>query len=294
MQFTSITRAAAKASLKVQKASPNLLFAAGIVGVVGGAVLASRATLRVGDVLDKSLGQLEDINAVVHSDHPTYTVEDSYRDKGIVYLNMAIDVTKLYGPAIIVGGIGIACLTRSHQILTKRNAALTVAYAALERSYNAYRDKVKEEFGEEREAGFHYHVQKELAEKDKVNDGTKKKAPKPDYSVYAKFFDEANPNWTRSAEKNLMFLNVNQKVANDILHARGYILLNDVYDMLGFPRTTAGCVVGWTMYDSGDNYVDFGIFNHHTDEVRAFVNGVEKSILLDFNVDGVVYEKIER
>lgn len=294
MKLNGITRAVGKATLKVQKTSPNLLFAAGIVGVIGGAVLASRATLKVESVVDKSLSQLEDINAVVHSEHPSYSTEDMYRDKGIVYVDLAVELTKLYGPAIIVGGLGIACLTGSHRILTKRNAALTVAYAALERTYNAYRANVQGEIGPDREAEIHYNTVKELALEDKLAKQAHKKPPKIDYSQYAKFFDEANPNWTRSAEKNLAFLQVQQKVANDILHSRGYILLNDVYDMLGIPRSTAGCVVGWTMYDDGDNYVDFGIFNHWTDEVRSFVNGVEKSVLLDFNVDGVVYEKIER
>lgn len=293
MDFSIVTRAASRTVLKAQKASPTLLFGIGVVSVVGGAVLASRATLKAGPVLEKHVQHLEDIAAMA-KEHPTYSDRQVVQDKIEVMIEVGIDLGKLYGPALIAGGIGIACLTGSHKILTKRNAALTAAYAALERSYDLYRSKVREDFGEEAEARLHYNVSKELAEQDRLLEGAHKKPKKINYSEYAIFFDEANPNWTRSAEKNLSFLNVQQRVATDILRARGHILLNDVYDMLGHPRTTAGCVVGWTMYGDGDNYVDFGIFNHHTDEVRAFVNGVEKSILLDFNVDGIVYDKIER
>lgn len=294
MNFTSVTRAIGSTSLKLQKSSPTVLFVVGIGSVVAATVLASRATLKAAPVLEKHVDELEDINAIAHREQSPYqNPQDIIRDKSIVYVDLVVDLTKLYGPAIIVGAVGIAALTGSHHILTKRNAALTAAYAALERSYKLYRERISSEFGEENERRVHYGISRELAEEDqKAMKG--KKTLKPDYSQYAKFFDEANPNWVRSAEKNLSFLHVQEKCANDILHARGHILLNDVYDMLGFPRTTAGCVVGWTMYEDGDNYVDFGIFNHHTDEVRAFVNGVEKSVLLDFNVDGVVYDKIER
>ena len=63
--------------------------------------------------------------------------------------------------------------------------------------------------------------------------------------------------------------------------------------MLGIPKTKAGHVVGW-IYDEknpvGDNYVDFGIYDLYNERSRAFVNGYERTILLDFNVDGNIWE----
>ena len=59
--------------------------------------------------------------------------------------------------------------------------------------------------------------------------------------------------------------------------------------MLGIDRTKAGNIVGW-IYDEkhpvGDNFVDFGIYVLDNEKARDFVNGRERSILLDFNVDG--------
>jgi hypothetical protein len=65
--------------------------------------------------------------------------------------------------------------------------------------------------------------------------------------------------------------------------------------MLGVPRSKAGSVVGWIITGNvTDAYVDFGVWNNDADHnVRDFVNGREGSILLDFNVDGVIYDKID-
>ena len=44
-------------------------------------------------------------------------------------------------------------------------------------------------------------------------------------------------------------------------------------------------------HDKNNEYkVDFGIYNIHRPENRAFVNGYERTILLDFNVDGDILD----
>ena len=92
-----------------------------------------------------------------------------------------------------------------------------------------------------------------------------------------------------------MFLKGVQAHCNDRLRAEGMLFLNDVYKELGFEPTKAGQVVGW-VYDEHDpdcdNYVDFGIFNLHSQAAHDFVNGYERSILLDFNVDGNIWERM--
>ena len=63
--------------------------------------------------------------------------------------------------------------------------------------------------------------------------------------------------------------------------------------MIGVPRSKAGSVVGWILIGNvRDNWIDFGIWDDD-DNVRDFINGREGSILLDFNVDGVIYDKID-
>ena len=115
---------------------------------------------------------------------------------------------------------------------------------------------------------------------------------RPSVSCYAKFFDESCATWTKDSEFNLMYLRTQEQYANEKMRRQGYLFLNDVYEMLGMPRTKAGQVVGW-MYDEknpgGDNYVDFGIYAAHN---RNFVNGYGQSVLLDFNVDGMILDRL--
>ena len=114
-------------------------------------------------------------------------------------------------------------------------------------------------------------------------------------SEFARFYDDGCTGWTKDPELNLAFLKKQQCWANDLLKSRGWLTLNEVYDMLGITRTAAGMVVGW-IYDEkhpvGDNFVDFGIYDINNEANRRFVNGLERTILLDFNVDGNIYDKI--
>lgn len=122
-----------------------------------------------------------------------------------------------------------------------------------------------------------------------------KKVEKPDryyVSDYARWFDEECAGHCNDSEYNKYFLMHQQNYATEKLRHRGYLFLNEVYDMLGIPRTKAGQVVGW-VYDErnpiGDNFVDFGIYE---DRNAAFINGYSDKVLLDFNVDGNILDAL--
>lgn len=115
------------------------------------------------------------------------------------------------------------------------------------------------------------------------------------FSSYARFFDSGCTGWQKDPECNLLFLKQQQNYANDILRTRGHLFLNEVYDMLGIPRTKAGQLVGWVYNGDrqpADNYVDFGIYDNHVQN-SDFVNGYANSIVLDFNVDGEIIDQIK-
>ena len=108
------------------------------------------------------------------------------------------------------------------------------------------------------------------------------------YSQYAKVFDESCSGWTKDPEYNMTYLRTQQRYANELLVSKGHLLLNDVYDMLGFPRTKAGQIVGWVYNKNnpiGDNFVRFGLENDNVN-MRNFTNGYSNTVILDFNVDG--------
>jgi Family of unknown function (DUF6353) len=289
----AINNVVARNALLAQRSSPAVLLGAGIVGMVGSTVLACRATLKMEEVLDEAKGKLEMAKTL---EHVEYSEKDRKRDISLIYFQTGVKVTQLYGPAIIVGAISIAALTKSHNILTSRNAALTAAYTALDKGFNEYRARVVEKYGENQDRDFRYGTEQVEVVDPKTN---KKKIVKRvssnEPSIYARFFDQSSSSWSKEPEYNLIFLKAQQNYANDLLHARGHVLLNDVYDMLGIPRSKAGAVVGWVLSRNGstDDFVSFGVFEDRSDKVRDFVNGREGAILLDFNVDGIIYDKID-
>lgn len=279
--------------LVAQKHSPQIMFAAGVVGVVATAVLASRATLKLDKVLDEH--ETVKFNIGDNKGRPGYSEHDAQRDMVVLHTKTALGVVKLYAPAIIVGAATIGLLTGAHVVMTKRNIALTAAYAALERGYREYRDRVIGELGEEKDAEFRFGTVEQKVEVES-KDGSKKiktvtTLDPSGYSVYARYFDESCPSWSKDPEYNRLFLQCQQNYANEMLKARGHVFLNEIYDMLGMERSGQGAVVGWVL-GHGDDFVDFGIFNENHERARMFVNGLERSIRLDFNVAGLIYDKI--
>lgn len=298
-----------RGGLILKKYSPEILTAAGVIGTVGSTVLACKATLKVEDILDEAKKKSNLINAVHDGEievDAEYTDKDYSKDLIVNRTQTAVKLIKLYGPAISLGALSITAILGGQHILRKRNVAVLAAYKLCEESFNNYRSRVKDELGEEKDHQFYYGITEETV-KDKVKskDGktktvTKKveKAPDHLYSQYARFFDEANINWDKSPEQNMYFLKMVQNQMNDKLKARGHVFLNEVYDALGFDRSEAGQLVGWvwnkdnTAMEAGDGYIDFGIFDGKNYAKRAFVNGDERSILLDFNIDGMIYDLI--
>jgi len=293
----SITRKVGEKVLLTKKHSPAVLFGVGVVGVVATAVMASRATLKLEETLEETNKNLTMSKALRHSEHPKYSEEDYRKDQAYIFIRAGLDITKLYAPTFLVGAISIGCLAGSHNILTKRNAALTAAYATVDKAFSQYRQRVVEELGEDKDRQFRYGGVKET--RTVVDEKTGVSKPKDvifvdgrDVSGYARFFDQTNRNWNPRADYNMFFLKCQQNYMNDLLKARGHVFLNEVYDCLGFERTKEGAVVGWVLGGDGDNAVDFGMFDGSTQALRDFVNGNEASVLLDFNVDGIIYDKI--
>ena len=307
--ITKATRLFHRTGLKISKHSPEILMVAGIAGTVASTVLACKATTKVGKIMDETKATVDIIHGGMENGNingQEYTQEDGKKDLTIVYAQTGIKLAKLYAPAVGVGVLSIASIVAGNRILNKRNVALAAAYAVVDKGFKDYRKNVVERFGEEMDKELRYNIKakeievtttdakgKENTEKKIVNTIDTDAVTK--YSEYARFYDDGNTEWSKDPEYNLMFLRKTQEWANEKLKANGHLFLNEVYDMLGTPRSKAGQLVGW-IYDeknpNGDNYVDFGIYDVSDEGRRNFVNGYERSILLDFNVDGVIYDKI--
>jgi hypothetical protein len=284
---TGVSRQLARQLLLARKHSPQMMFVGGIVGVGVSTVMACKATLKLSDQLDKMKGEMSAVKEM----RDDVNSEASDRDVAYIYAKNMGRVARLYAPAAVVGGASIGLLTGSHVTLNRRNAGLTAAYAAMAKAYDEYRERVKEELGDERELDIYHDASVEKV-KDENGKVVEVKTTKGKWSPYARLYDETSENWERNAEANRTFIQVQQQLANNMLRARGHIFLNEVYDMLGLERSVAGQMVGW-LWDpedpERDNYVDFGLFEVGNER---FINQIERTPLLDFNVDGVIYDKI--
>lgn len=294
--------------LKIREISPEILIGAGVVGIITSTVMACKATTKAKAILEETKENLDAIHKCAEDEKlkEKYTEKDVRKDTAITYAQTGAKFIKLYTPSIIIGAASISLIFASHGIMRKRNASLMAAYAAIDTSFKKYRKRVAEKYGEEEERDIRHNVKvKEFTETEVDENGKKKKVKKSvkyvnsgidGYSDYSRFFDESSPEWEKDSEYNLMFLKAQQDFMNQKLRAQGYLFLNDVYDALGIPKTKAGQIVGW-IYDpengDGDNYVDFGIYVITDERKRDFVNGYENVILLDFNVDGVIWDKIK-
>lgn len=301
--MNGVNRTLSKAGFKIKKHSPEILIVAGIAGVVTSAVMACKATTKINDILDQAkeeVGKVNDALANEKIPEDVYSKEDAKKDLAIIYIQTGVKLVKLYGPSLILGALSITSILASNNILRKRNVALAAAYAAIDNGFKEYRGRVIERFGKDLDRELKYNIKaKEISETTVDENGKETTVTKTvpvveseEPSDYARFFCEGCAGWTKDPEMNLVFLKQQQNWANELLKTRGHLFLNEVYDMLGIERSKAGQVVGWVYDETNpdcDNYVDFGIYDIYNERKRAFVNGWERSILLDFNVDGDIY-----
>lgn len=293
-----ITRMISTVNFQAKKHAPEIFTTLGIVGGISATVLACKATKKVDTIINEKKTTENNIKICLADHELQYTEEDARKDMYITNVQTGVKILKVYSPAIVLGTLSIASILFGQKILKKRNAALGAAYIAMEKGFKNYRKNVVERFGEEVDKELKYNIKaKEITEKNEKGKEVKKTVYEIDgelkeISPYARFFEESSDQWKKDSEYNLMFLRHEQDHANDLLRTRGYVFLNDVYNMLGIPKTKAGQMVGWRWNKDGDNYIDFGIYDVTDERKRAFVNGYERNILLDFNVDGVIYDKL--
>lgn len=310
-----------KALFKVKNASPEILIGAGIVSIVAGTVLACKATLKADEVIDAHANKMYSIQKAKEKYQDSYSDKDELKDKVTTYTQTAVGFSKLYWPSVVLMGGGIVCILSAHGIMRNRNAALAAAYAVVDKAFKSYRGRVVDELGKDKDYHFMYDTEYQTVTEEVVGEDGKKKKVKKEIqisngdhgnpSMYSRYFEKqewdlengsytGSSQWSPTPTYNASQLVLKSMVLNDQLNSRGYLFLNDVYDELGFPRTKAGQVVGWVKNKgTGDNVVSLGDYVDMladpnvpaADKTEMRVH--DQSILLDFNVDGVILDLFE-
>lgn len=282
--------------------SPEILIVAGVIGVVASAVMACKATTKIDTILDEHKDTMEKIHEMPTDIPDVYSEEDRKKDTVVTYAKTSFKLVKLYGPAITLGALSIASIFASNDILRKRNVSLAAAYALVDKGFKEYRSRVVERFGKDVDHQLLYNIKEEEVEETVVDAKGKEKTVKKKVEVadgveseYVRYFTKSNPNWVNDENLVRYFLERVQSYVNDKLIVDKVMCLNDVYKELGFDTTKAGMVVGW-IYDknkpTGDNYIEFDV-----KEVwlhKDIGEGLEKAYAIDFNVDGNIFNLLNK
>lgn len=295
-----------KPASKVKANAPEILLVAGVGLVVYGTFKACQASRKLDEILDGHKAEAKMIREDTTLDPP-----ETRREMTKCYGKTAWELFRLYAPSVAIGGVGVCLIFKGHGILRQRYIAVVSAYKMLEKSYDVYRKRVVNELGDAMDKHFRFGTTEEEFEVTELSKSGKEKTVKKkatvvdpkltEYSPYARFFDEFSTEWKDDAGLNKTYILHIQQYANDYLTAHGKLFLNQVYQWLGFKETKAGQVAGWVKsagQTDGDNFVDFGL-----DEVykraaegdtvaRMWVNGIEPSILLDFNCKGNILDEV--
>ena len=286
----SVTRAIGQTKLFANQNGPTILTITGVVGFATTAGLFHRAASKAQTVIEDLKAATEkQLNA---SELENWPEQQKIHVIGELWVGGIKELAKIYAPSLIVGGASIACVLAAHGIMKRQQGALVAAYAAIDATLRTYRERVREEYGEDKELEL-YRTRNErrregvddYGEACVINENDPRIA-----SQYGRFFDPTSSNWSKTAEYNLTFLLQQQMYANDRLKARGYLFLNDVYRALGLRESQTGQVVGWRLKEYGgiDGYVDFGLDDIGDENSRAFRNLLDDCVFLDFNVDGPI------
>ena len=289
-----------KAQLTVRKHSPEILMVAGVIGTVAGAVMACKETLELEDVLDECKQEKMDLEEQ-YAMCEQYSEDALKKDQVKLTIKQVAKIVKLYAPSVIMEVTSIGVIFASNDIMRKRNASMAAAYATLNSMYKRYRQNVIESYGEEVDKDMRFGVKHEkVTETDEDGNKVKIDARIVDLdntalaiSDYSRFFQAGCKGFdANNGRYNFLYLKGLQAMFNNQLIADGYVMLNDVYRELGFDTIPEGWSIGW-VYDEenpiGDNYIDFGLYEARNKNQRA-ANGWEPVILMDFNVDGNLYE----
>lgn len=316
--MNTVTRAASKYGYKLKKASPTIMIVGAAVGGVAATVLACKATIKAQDILAEHNAAVETIHMtkdqiekgeITLGEGESYTEKDFKNDITATYVQTGLKLAKVYAPAVSLGIASLGCMFGSHHIMSKRNATLTAAYIALDKAFEEYKGRVTDRFGNRVQEELEHNIKAVEVENKKTNEQGVEETIKEYKDVamqhsspYTCIFDETVDTWQPDNMLNRNYLFLMEQSANKRLRTQGHLFLNEVLGSIGTHggvsmKTPEGQIVGW-IYDPNDptkqNHVDFGVTSYVEgyDPTNDFIDGYERSVILRFNCDGPIIDKI--
>lgn len=305
--MNAITKMCNNVIFAMKRNAPTILL---WVGIGTGAACVGKACYdtakKTVPLLAKAKNDISEAKASVSGEESVTeeTLAEAKKKQMDICLRTAGKLGLIYMPSAALGLVSVASLITSHNIAHKRILGLSAAYAALDGTFNTYRNGGIDKYGETEDYELFNGIKTETVEKEvtdengevhKITEEKKVATVNPETNIYTRFFDRANMDWDDDPDIRRLFLEAKERTANMMLENRGYLLLNDVYKLLGFPATRAGYSVGWLRNDDENQnhhgYVSFGWKDISDSYSRALLNGYEECVILNFNVEGPILDK---
>lgn len=289
--------------------SPELLLAGGIILLAGSVVMACKSTLKLQDKLDL---HNEEIASIKESrEIGEYTEEEEAKELTVEYGKFAFETAALYFPSVLVFGLGLGCVAGSYKILKHRNNELVRGLIDMGLATAAYRGRVAEVVGEDKEYDLFHNIKRETVEEEYIDENGKKKKRKVEKIIsqgerggHNSYFFGAvlggdgdfNPHF-KDAASNARWMRETEIMFNRMLVGRGdkgYMTKKEVLDYFTFskcdPFPYESLINGWIFIeDQAENYeypyvdypsipriIKFGVSND-------FAKGREAETWVEFN-----------
>ena len=290
----------------IKRRKPEIFMVAGFASSIAATVLWIKQTPKALAINEEREQQLETIDKVAADPEAAKKVgytnieKDAAKDRKLVNIHAGIKLAKNYILPAGLQAFSFFCFAKSYKTLKGWNLGLAAAVAGISKEFKDYRGRLIERFDEKLDRELMYDIRKEEIEETVVDENGKEKTKKETVDVvhaspsaYTRFFDATSKHWNKDPELNKIFLLGRQKHWNRVLIERGFVFLNEILKDLDLEQSQAGQVLGWR-YDlehpTGDNFIDFGIFDSDSESARRFVNGLENVALLEFNFDGYLLD----
>lgn len=241
VNLSAITK---NARVWMSKHSPEILTGIGIAGMITTTVLAVKATPKALRLIDDRKDEL-----------------GLYYDEKLPTAEALKVVWKPYIPAVVTGGVSIACLIGASSVNLRRNTALAAAYHLSETALSEYKEKVIETIGEHKEKTVRDKIDKDHIEKNPLKSNEVIITGDGDTLCY----DHHSGRYFKTSIDKL------KKIENELnsrLLREDYISLNDLYDELGLSFTQMGDDLGWHV---SKGLIEFGFSSQLANDTPCLV-----------------------
>lgn len=296
----SLSRFMGRVRLSMRNHSPQIMFIGGTIAMGAAIVEAFKARPKYDEVIEEyhQMAAKQKRAAEIADDQEDgdeiYPAERRLGDKIHDGLVTGMKLAVVFGKVIAFGGIALGCFFGYGRIYRGWFVASAAVAEGATRKLKALEAATVAEVGKDKMQDIKDRMFKEEAEKrysvDEDGERIIKDADVPtDHPSFLKWFDEANKDNFKKGDPdaNLNYLLNKLELLNIRLHAKGYLMANDVFQELKMQKTTWGQIYGILAEneDGTKNYLDFGLYDGKDPAARNFVNGYEDVFLLNFNFD---------